>query len=219
MKNLNLSKLILKIALVVTVLFSSMQEVKAQFDVGADIMSRYVWRGAGYSNGPSIQPYMSYATGDFEIGFWGAYANDGQVDELDLYASYGIGPVGLTITNYVFPDNMTPGVASPIKYWDSEGGWEGTVGLELGPVGLTYATFFDSGDTYIAAGTSLGGVDLTLGMGDGAYTTDSDFALMEISLGYGKDIMITEDFSLPASGSLIYNPDADQMYLVFGISL
>ena len=219
MKNLNLSKLILKFALVATILFSSMQEVKAQFDVGADIMSRYVWRGSGYSNGPSIQPYMSYATGDFEIGFWGAYANDGQVDELDLYASYGIGPVGLTITNYVFPDNMTPGVASPIKYWDSEGGWEGTVGLELGPVGLTYATFFDSGDTYIAAGTSLGGVDLTLGMGDGAYTTDSDFALMEISLGYGKDIMITEDFSLPASGSLIYNPDADQMYLVFGISL
>tara|TARA_X000000950_G_scaffold278010_1_gene368259 strand:+ start:219 stop:878 length:660 start_codon:yes stop_codon:yes gene_type:complete len=219
MKNLNLSKLILKFALVATILFSSMQEVKAQFDVGADIMSRYVWRGSGYSNGPSIQPYMSYATGDFEIGFWGAYANDGQVDELDLYASYGIGPVGLTITNYVFPDNMTPGVASPIKYWDSEGGWEGTVGLELGPIGLTYATFFDSGDTYIAAGTSLGGVDLTLGMGDGAYTTDSDFALMEISLGYGKDIMITEDFSLPASGSLIYNPDADQMYLVFGISL
>ncbi|MFL2598993.1 MAG: hypothetical protein ACJ0P1_00290 [Flavobacteriaceae bacterium] len=219
MKNLNLSKLILKFALVATILFSSMQEVKAQFDVGADIMSRYVWRGAGYSNGPSIQPYMSYATGDFEIGFWGAYANDGQVDELDLYASYGIGPVGLTITNYVFPDNMTPGVASPIKYWAAEGGWEGTVGLELGPIGLTYATFFDSGDTYIAAGTSLGGVDLTLGMGDGAYTTDSDFALMEISLGYGKDIMITEDFSLPASGSLIYNPDADQMYLVFGISL
>ena len=51
MKNLNLSKLITKIALVAAVLFSSMQEVKAQFDVGADIMSRYVWRGAGYSNG------------------------------------------------------------------------------------------------------------------------------------------------------------------------
>ena len=218
MKNLNLSKLILKIALVVTVLFSSMQEVKAQFDVGADIMSRYVWRGAGYSNGPSIQPYMSYATGDFEIGFWGAYANDGFTDELDLYASYAIGPVGLTITNYVFPDNTTNTVA-PVEYWAAEGGWEGTVGLELGPIGLTYATFFDSGDTYIAAGTSLGGVDLTLGMGDGQYTLDNDFGLHEISLGYGKDIMITEDFSLPASGSLIYNPDADQMYLVFGISL
>ena len=225
MKNLNLSKLITRIALVAAVLFSSMQEVKAQFDVGADIMSRYVWRGLPFSNGPSIQPYMSYATGDFEIGFWGAYANDGFTDELDLYASYAIGPVGLTITNYVFPDITTPNTlgnplkGDPVEYWAAEGGWEGTVGLELGPIGLTYATFFDSGDTYIAAGTSLGGVDLTLGMGDGAYTTDSDFALMEISLGYGKDIMITEDFSLPASGSLIYNPDADQMYLVFGISL
>ena len=136
-----------------------------------------------------------------------------------MYASYAIGPVGLTITNYVFPDNTNLSTVTPVEYWAAEGGWEGTVGLELGPIGLTYATFFDSGDTYIAAGTSLGGVDLTLGMGDGQYTLDNDFGLHEISLGYGKDIMITEDFSLPASGSLIYNPDADQMYLVFGISL
>ena len=184
MKNLNLSKLITRIALVAAVLFSSMQEVKAQFDVGADIMSRYVWRGAGYSNGPSIQPYMSYASGDFEIGFWGAYANDG-----------------------------------PVEYWASEGGWEGTIGLELGPIALTYATFFDAGSNYIAAGTSLGDVDLTIGLGDDFYTTDGYMGLMDICVGFGKDIMITEDFSLPASGSLIYNPDADQMYLVFGISL
>ena len=56
-------------------------------------------------------------------------------------------------------------------------------------------------------------------MGDGAYTSDTKFALMEISLGYGKEIKITEDFSLPVSSNLIYNPEADQMYLVFGLSL
>mgnify|MGYP001272559950 CR=1 FL=1 len=213
-------KLLVTITLTGIVSLFSFQDIKAQVDVGADIMSRYVWRGSGYSNGPSIQPYMSYTSGSFEIGFWGAYANDNQADELDLYASYSIGPVGLTLTNYVFPNNMTPGVSKPIKYWASDGGWEGTVGLELGAIGLTYATFFDSGDTYIAASTSLGEeVSLTLGLGDGAYTTDSDFGLMEISLGYGKEIQITEDFALPASGNLIYNPEADQMYLVFGISL
>tara|TARA_R110000744_G_scaffold67607_3_gene137797 strand:- start:262 stop:921 length:660 start_codon:yes stop_codon:yes gene_type:complete len=219
MRKLKWSKSMLKISLGIAMGLFFMQNAKAQFDVGADIMSRYVWRGSGYSNGPSVQPYMSYASGDFEIGFWGAYANDTQVDELDLYASYSIGPVGLTVTNYVFPNNMTPGITTPTKYWAAEAGWEGTIGLELGPVALTYATFFDSGDTYIAAGTSLRGVDLTLGMGDGAYTSDTNFNLIEISLGYGKEIKITEDFSLPVSSNLIYNPEADQMYLVFGLSL
>ena len=114
---------------------------------------------------------------------------------------------------------MTPGTVAQVEYWASVGGWEGTSGIELGPIALPYATFFAEGSNSIAAGTSLGDVDLTVGLGDDFYTTDGDMGLMEISLGYGKDIMITEDFSLPASGSLIYNPDADQMYLVFGISL
>ena len=43
--------------------------------------------------------------------------------------------------------------------------------------------------------------------------------IMEIGASYGKKIKITEDFSLPLSGNLIYNPSFDQMYLVFGISL
>ena len=82
----------------------STSQTFGQIDIGADILSRYVWRGAAYSNGPSIQPYMSYATGGFEVGFWGAYANDMMVDELDFYASASIGPVALTLTNYIFPD-------------------------------------------------------------------------------------------------------------------
>ena len=188
MKNLNLSKLILKIALVVTVLFSSMQEVKAQFDVGADIMSRYVWRGGAYSNGPSIQPYMSYATGGFEVGFWGAYANDMLADELDFYASASLGPVALTLTNYIFPDITTGGRT---RYFES-GIWEGMVGLELGPLSLTGAYFFEDGDTYISAGIPLGDVGFTLSLGDGFYTESGDMEIMEIGASYGKEKKIKD---------------------------
>ena len=69
--------------LILVSIFSSNQAF-GQVDIGADVMSRYVWRGGAYSNGPSIQPYMSYATGGFEVGFWGAYANDMLADELDF---------------------------------------------------------------------------------------------------------------------------------------
>ena len=193
----------------------SLNQTFGQVDIGADIMSRYVWRGAAYSNGPSIQPYMSYATGGFEVGFWGAYANDMMADELDLYASYSIGPVGLTLTNYVFPNVTTGGTT---KYFDS-GIWEGMVGLELGPVSLTGAYFFKNGDTYISAGIPLGDVGFIISLGDGFYTESGDMEIMEIGASYGKEIKITEDFLLPVSSNLIYNPSFDQMYLVFGISL
>ena len=202
------------LTLVLTSILSTSQTF-GQIDIGADIMSRYLWRGAAYSNGPSIQPYMSYATGGFEVGFWGAYANDMMADELDFYASASIGPVALTLTNYIFPDVTTGGTT---KYFDS-GIWEGMASLELGPVSLTGAYFFEDGDTYISAGIPLGDVGFTVSLGDGFYTESGDMEIMEIGASYGKEIKITEDFSLPVSGNLIYNPSFDQMYLVFGISL
>tara|TARA_B100000530_G_scaffold332186_2_gene278104 strand:- start:253 stop:912 length:660 start_codon:yes stop_codon:yes gene_type:complete len=212
----------LKIFLIALISIFSANQSMAQVDIGADFMSRYVWRGGAYSNGPSIQPYMSYATGGeeddfgFEVGFWGAYANDSLADELDLYASLSYGPVAVTITNYIFPDITTGGTT---KYFDS-GIWEGILGLELGPVSLTGGYFFEDGDTYIAGSVPLSEeVGFTLGLGDGFYTDSGDFELIEVAVSYGKEIKITEDFSLPMSGNLIYNPSADQMYLVFGFSL
>ena len=94
------------------------------------------------------------------------------------------------------------------------------LGLELGPVSLTGGYFFEDGDTYIAGSVPLSEeVGFTLGLGDGFYTSSGDFELIEVAVSYGKEIKITEDFSLPMSGNLIYNPSADKMYLVFGFSL
>ncbi len=214
----------LKVLIIIFMSVFSTNQSLAQFDIGADFMSRYVWRGGAYSNGPSIQPYMSYATGGeeeddfgFEIGFWGAYANDtNYTDELDLYASLSYGPVAVTITNYIFPDITTGGTT---KYFDS-GIWEGMLGIELGPVSLTGGYFFEDGHTYLAGSIPINEeLGFTLGFGDGFYTNSGDFELIELALSYGKETKITEDFSLPLSGNLIYNPSADQMYLVFGFSL
>ena len=135
---MKINKYIKILTIVIVSIFSANQSF-GQMDIGADFMSRYVWRGGAYSNGPSIQPYMSYASSGVEIGFWGAYANDTLADELDLYASYSFGPIALTLTNYIFPDITTGGTT---KYFDS-GIWEGMVGLELGPVSLTGAYFFE----------------------------------------------------------------------------
>ncbi len=61
------------------------------FDIGVDMMSRYVWRGIEYSgNGPSIQPSISMNYKGLEVGFWGAYSTNGNNSnqEIDFYVNY-----------------------------------------------------------------------------------------------------------------------------------
>jgi uncharacterized protein (TIGR02001 family) len=92
---------------------------KAQsVSVGADMVSRYVWRGTelGGDDVAHIQPSLSYSEGGFTIGSWGSFglgngAGGGNVGtELDLYASYAFdlgssGSFSIGVTDYFFPSS------------------------------------------------------------------------------------------------------------------
>ena len=98
---------------------------KAQsVSLGADVMNRYVWRGAVLSPAASIQPSISYSNSGFTVGTWGSFSmspNGTGGDELDLYASYGFdlggsGSLSIGVTDYYFPDQSNapgqPGLAN-----------------------------------------------------------------------------------------------------------
>jgi hypothetical protein len=74
-----------------------------KLNVGADLMSRYVWRGLDYGGSPSIQPTLSFSIGGFEIGYWGAMALTNNYVETDLYAKYTIKGFSVTLTDYYIP--------------------------------------------------------------------------------------------------------------------
>lgn len=88
-------------------------ESNFSFDIGADLVSRYVWRGTQFGgNSPSIQPGASVAWKGLEVGFWGAYSVSGlnNTQELDLYLSYTFlnDMISLGITDYFFPNDQLP---------------------------------------------------------------------------------------------------------------
>jgi len=62
-----------------------------------------------------------------------------------------------------------------------------------------------------------------LGGGTGAYylygENSDDFGIVNLGITLAKEIQITDKFSLPVSGSLITNPTAESIFIVFGISL
>ena len=79
----------------------------AQLDFGSDVVSRYIWRGWDFGNAVSVQPWMAYASGGFEIGAWSSWAIDAPgANENDLYVSYSTETFGITITYYYFPGSM-----------------------------------------------------------------------------------------------------------------
>ncbi len=132
----------------------SSKDSKLGFDIGADIMSRYVWRGTRCGgSSPNIQPFTSLSLSNFEIGVWGAYSVGGTnpYQEFDLYATYNFANevFSVTIADYFFPNEL-----SDYKYFeykkDSTGHiFEGTLsfnGTEKIPVSLFIATNFFGGD-------------------------------------------------------------------------
>ncbi len=209
------------------------QDEDSPFSVGADIMSRYVWRGLDYGAAPSIQPTLEFSTGGFAIGAWGAYAtsfsraNESGIQEMDLYVSYTIADiVTVGFTDYFFPresdynyDYFDYGSDTTAHVIEGMVSFNGLNNLPL-TLTLGYNLLNDASNSlYVELGYSFSSLDLFLGAGNGLYTGEGGFGLVNLGISAGKEIAITENFSLPVSAALICNPDARQIHLVFGISL
>ena len=202
--------------------------VKAQdgpsFDAGADIVSNYIWRGTKFGTGPAIQPYVELSAGNFSIGSWGSFGfTDNEAAEADLYLSYGF-DFGLSVglTDYYYPGS------DYFDYSSASGshGFEINLGYEVS--GLSIAANYmineaptagtAGGDMYFELGYSFESFGLFAGGGNGWHTTTGDFALCNVGISTSKEIPITEKYSLPVSGAMIWNPEAKQYYVVVGVS-
>ena len=203
-----------------TLLFFSNQNVQSQ-DFGADVVSSYVWRGTQFGQGAHIQPYISTGKGGFEVGLWGSFPTTaaGGGNELDAYVSYDFGSFALTVTNYTFPDGN--GTYSSGGFFD--GDLEISASTEIGGLSLMGGYFPDLETLYIEAKFALGSVDFAIGFGsdnaDAFYVGSNESSVCNISFGHKKEVKITDDYSLPVSGSFIYNPSSEAAFLVFGINI
>lgn len=212
-----ITRSILAVAAVATVAATAPAE--AEIGIGADVVSRYVWRGADIGNAVSVQPGLAYSTDVLEVGAWSSWAITGSgANENDLYATVNLGPASITITDYFLP---TSAPADFFSFSDSDGVHilEATVSADLGMASVLAAVNFsgDSEDSFwleacvplAALSTDDVEVGVTLGAGNGVYTTDTDPTLVSISL----DVASGDYFA-----QYILNPDAEITFLVFGTS-
>ena len=222
------------------ILLASSFSYSQEIGLGADIYSRYVWRGLDFGDSPSFQPAVTFTVGGFSIGEWGAYSISGigsVYSEDDLWASYAIstpkaGTFTLIGTDYYFP-------SAGKKYFSYK---EDSTGAHTIEAGLSYSgpesfpitisgymnvfndddktTYFEVSYPFTIKDVSGSVVVGATGGGDKVmYYGPTNFQVINIGLSFSKDIVITDKFSLPISASVIVNPNIEQSYLIVGISL
>lgn len=242
----------------------SASEGSASILLGADLMSRYVWRGRDYGNSPAIQPNLAFTWKGLAIGAWGSYAfgphsvqvNDstmadaGHYSEMDLYISYTYKWFTLMLFDYFTVNGLDPNSGN--RYFDYNNATTGHTlelcltyqGPESFPLQVLASTLVygadkgkDSTGVY-GAGTennystyfevsyqfNIRPVDIKLkpfigGIPFGGSWYGPYAGVINLGLQAKKDIPITEKFSLPIQASLVTNPQAQSVFLVFGISL
>ncbi|MDR3184188.1 MAG: hypothetical protein LBT49_02120 [Prevotellaceae bacterium] len=207
---------------------------------GADVVSKYVWRGVDQGQGASIQPALGLSYKGFSLGAWGAvsFAN-AQLYEFDLSLGYAIGGFSIGVTDY---------------YWNGAGGsffdyhadnhlLEGNLSYSFGekfPLTLSWNTFFAGNmdkdedgkqqfSSYVEAAYdfSLGGLDFTAAIGAAPWDSyawlapandKSGFQISSISLTGTKKLDISPTFSVPLFVQCVFSPATDAAHLVVGFS-
>jgi hypothetical protein len=199
------------------------EEEQNSWTTGADFCSSFVWRGMRQGSGPAIQPVIEFTAGAFTAGAWGSF-DFNNYQEVDLYLSFAL-PAGFSIglTDYYSPDlryfdySVPSGSHAFEITLDYSGGnldlSANYVINEAGGIGST------GGDLYFEAGYSFKLLRLFAGAGNGWHTYDpveekSVFAVCNLGLEVSKTIQVTERFSIPVKGQLVFNPDSEQMFIV-----
>ena len=221
---------VFSLSIVCSLLVSSM--LYGEVTIGADVVSRYVWRGSDYGNAAAVQPGIETTVGPVTFGAWGSWSiSPGPADvsgnECDLYASTTVGPVDLTVTDYFFPaytgDSTYTGDGI-FKYSgdDATHTFELSASTDVGPVSLLAAAYV-SGDTYLGSDDAdidrnslyleVGYGAFSVGLGNGDYTADDgydegSFGVVSIGVSASRDNF---------SASYIINPDQETSFLVFGV--
>lgn len=217
---------------------------KFQADFGADLVSRYIWRGIDVASTPNIQPSFSAGYKGIEFGLWASYTFSNQSansDEIDAWLSYSLISSGGSFTailiDYYFP-NSGVRLGNFNNYDNPKGAGAHLLEFGLQYHGMERFPFYISGyynfyndagnNTYIESGYSTSfediGFDFFIGAALGSkenpeYYTTHNFAVINLGIKASKEVYISDKYHLPVFTSVILNPRVEILYLVFGIQI
>lgn len=213
---------------------------KYSFNISADLVSRFIWRGLPLSLNSNVQPLVSVSHNNFSAGAWGSYSFSSGYSETDLFLTYDIGAFTVGLTDYFNEDENDLSLNDYGRFRSSDTintphTLEGSVvfnGTENFPLSLTLSTFFYGADvdennnsnfsTYVEAAYTLSVNDNELKFFLGGTPWKGYYAgraaIVNAGITATHNLKVTDSFSLPVYTSFIVNPDANDVFLVLGLT-
>ncbi len=230
--------LIKKTLFLILLFFSPLSSVNSHDNVeaslGTDIVSSYIWRGQDLGN-ISIQPSLDIHYKGFSLSAWGSLGfTDSDTKELDLILEYSLGNMTISITDYW--------VGGDVGYFhyssdNTSHTFEACAAYNFGFFSLSLSTNFagnvgynDNGKkvyaSYVSASIpfKFGSIDWSAEVGASPWSNDyyndggKGFQVSSVSITATKELKITEHFSIPFYGQVVWNPYTDGAWFVAGLS-
>ena len=222
---------------------------KVTFKVTTDLISSYIWRGVLSSYNPNFQPTLAIVVGGLEVGVWGSSDFSAKYKEVDPYIAYTIkNLIKITATDYDWNLIGVNNTDAYFIYKNSTTGhiFEGSIaylGTEKFPFSVSINTMLYGADkkydktlgyqdvtkqnysTYIELGYAfkkfsiLAGLTPWNGYYGAGYGKIDGFAVCNLGISSQRTIKVSKDFEIPLKGSLIVNPQAQNIHFVIGITL
>ena len=175
-----------KIILSAVLLTGLAAQAFAEVNVSADVVSRYLFRGAQQAGGMAVQPEISYSTGSVTIGTWVSQPMMDGMTETNLYVSLDAGPLGITITDYTDAHNDLFSVGDHlIEVMATYASGDLSAGVAIHALN-------GNEDLWVELGYDMGqmgdaDVSLSLGLGTESYSSNGDpkLALLGINASQG----------------------------------
>lgn len=226
------------VALSVTALVPAKAQDKVEASIGADFVSRYIWRGQVLGD-VSFQPTLGLGWKGLSLSAWGSVgiSNPADTKEFDLTLSYTIGGFNIGVTDYWFDTGLDPLKRYFMYRSDCTNHvFEANIGYDFGFAAIQWYTNFAGNDGVNPAGKrafssylelsapfTLGGVDWSAAVGVVPFATDfygtEKFALVNLSLTASKEIAVTDTFSIPVFAQVAANPYTREAFFVIGFTL
>ncbi|MDG5800582.1 hypothetical protein QA597_09450 [Marinilabiliaceae bacterium ANBcel2] len=213
------------------------EDAKVDISVNADLVSRYVWRGMLYSSNFNLQPSVNFGYKNFYGGVWGSYGIAHEFAEVDFYVGFTKGNFAFTLNDYYVGTDI--GLLGDDYFnYSSETtnhAFEAEVQyfFEDIPLVLTGSNFFygndrdEDGDNYYSTYFEamynfydVSGYNVSLFAGgtpaEGLYSDGA--AIVNVGASFLKEVEVNDLISLPLEASLIFNPDAEDIFFVLSLT-
>lgn len=215
-----------------------MAQDKVKGNAGADIVSRYIWRGQALGDA-AIQPTAGISYKGLSLSAWGSFGfvNSSDTREFDLTLSYQYKGLNVGITDYYFDYKGMDCSYFSYKSGKTTHVWEANIGYDFGCVAVQWYTNIGGDDgvnnsgnrayssyVEVSAPFKLVTCDWQATIGAVPYATSfysnaNGFAVTNIGLRVTKEIPVCKKWGIPVFIEGVCNPSTQKGYFIAGLTL